>query len=90
MCNGVLIYVDDPTCLEEFVRVTKPGGVCVIMFRHDGYPDYEAKDMALRAAGKWELIHKSPDMRNFDTVEYDSDQDVWFNQWVFRVLETSA
>jgi hypothetical protein len=29
-------------------------------------------------------------MRNFDTVEYDSDQDVWFNQWVFRVLETSA
>ena len=90
MCNGVLIYVDDPNCLEEFVRVTKPGGVCVIMFRHDGYPDYEAKDMALRAAGKWELIHKSPDMRNFDTVEYDSDQDVWFNQWVFRVLETSA
>merc|ERR1712216_639848 len=31
MCNGVLIYVDDPNCLDEFVRVMKPGGICVIM-----------------------------------------------------------
>mmetsp|Transcript_17438 Transcript_17438/g.37870 ORF Transcript_17438/g.37870 Transcript_17438/m.37870 type:complete len:291 (-) Transcript_17438:92-964(-) len=90
MCNGVLIYVDDSTCLYEFVRVTKPGGICVIMFRHDGYPDYEATDKELRAAGKWELIHKTPDMRNFDNMEYDRDEDVWFNQWVFRVLEQSA
>ena len=25
---------DDPHCLDEFVRVMKPGGICVIMFRH--------------------------------------------------------
>lgn len=44
MCNGVLIYVDDPSCLDEFVRVTKIGGYCVLMFRHDGYPTYAEKD----------------------------------------------
>jgi ubiquinone/menaquinone biosynthesis C-methylase UbiE len=92
MCNGVLIYVDDPDCLDEFVRVTKPGGICVIMFRHDGYPDYEAKDMQLRREGKWELVHKTPDQRNFDNMEFgeNNEEDVIFNQWVFRVLENSA
>lgn len=92
MCNGVLIYVDDPNCLDEFVRVMKPGGICVIMFRHDGYTDeYKAKDEALRAAGKWELIHKTPDMRNFNNMEFgeNNEDDVIFNQWVFRVLEES-
>ena len=91
MCNGVLIYVDDPNCLDEFVRVMKPGGICVIMFRHDGYPDYEAKDKELRAAGKWELVHKTPDQRNFEKMEFgeDNQEDVLFNQWVFRVLEES-
>ena len=92
MCNGVLIYVDDPNCLDEFVRVMKPGGICVIMFRHDGYPDYEAKDMQLRREGKWELVHKTPDQRNFDNMEFgeNNEEDVIFNQWVFRVLEKSA
>ena len=92
MCNGVLIYVDDPNCLDEFVRVMKPGGICVIMFRHDGYPDYEAKDMQLRREGKWELVHKTPDQRNFDNMEFgeNNEEDVVFNQWVFRVLEKSA
>ena len=92
MCNGVLIYVDDPDCLDEFVRVMKPGGICVIMFRHDGYPDYEAKDMQLRREGKWELVHKTPDQRNFDNMEFgeNNEEDVIFNQWVFRVLENSA
>ena len=92
MCNGVLIYVDDPNCLDEFVRVMKPGGICVIMFRHDGYPDYEAKDLSLRRLGKWELVHKTPDQRNFNNMEFgeNNEEDVIFNQWVFRVLENSA
>ena len=91
MCNGVLIYVDDPECLEEFVRVMKPGGICVIMFRHDGYPDYKKKDEELRAAGKWELVHKTKDMRNFNNMEFgeNNDEDVIFNQWVYRVLVNS-
>lgn len=91
MCNGVLIYVDDPDCLDEFVRVMKPGGICVIMFRHDGYPNYEKKDAELRAAGKWELIHKTPDSRNFNNMEFgeNKEDDVIFNQWVYRVLEES-
>lgn len=91
MCNGVLIYVDDPECLDEFVRVMKPGGICVIMFRHDGYPDYKKKDEELRAAGKWELVHKTPDSRNFKNMEFgeNNEDDVIFNQWVYRVLEES-
>jgi len=91
MCNGVLIYVDDPNCLDEFVRVMKPGGICVIMFRHDGYPQYREKDEALRAAGKWELVHKTPDSRNFDNLAFgdNTEDDVIFNQWVYRVLEHS-
>lgn len=90
MCNGVLIYVDDPSCLDEFIRVMKPGGICVIMFRHDGYPVYEEKDLELRAAGKWELVHKTPDTHNFNNLESGAEDDVIFNQWVFRVLENSA
>eukprot|EP00930_Biecheleria_cincta_P093445 TRINITY_DN83825_c0_g1_i1.p1 TRINITY_DN83825_c0_g1~~TRINITY_DN83825_c0_g1_i1.p1 ORF type:complete len:210 (-),score=45.08 TRINITY_DN83825_c0_g1_i1:229-858(-) len=91
MCNGVLIYVDDPECLEEFVRITKPGGICVIMFRHDGYPMYEKKDMELRARGAWELLHKTGDARNFQSIDFgeNPEDDVIFNQWVFRVLEKS-
>lgn len=90
MCNGVLIYVNDPNCLEEFVRVVKPGGFCVIMFRHDGYPSFEKKDLDMRAAGKWELVHKTPDMRNFACMEFDAKTDIIFNQWVYRILEDSA
>jgi len=89
MCNGVLIHVDDPECLEEFVRITKPGGICVIMFRHDGYPLYEKKNIELCARGAWELVHKSPDESNFTCVDFaeKSQDDIIFNQWVFRVLE---
>jgi ubiquinone/menaquinone biosynthesis C-methylase UbiE len=92
MCNGVLIYVDDSNCLDEFVRVVKPGGICVIMFRHDGYPGYAAKVEQLREQGKWELVHKTPDQRNFVNMEFgeNNEEDVIFNQHVFRVLEKSA
>mmetsp|Transcript_12277 Transcript_12277/g.44766 ORF Transcript_12277/g.44766 Transcript_12277/m.44766 type:complete len:230 (-) Transcript_12277:1606-2295(-) len=85
VCNGVLIYVSDPANLDEFVRVTKPGGHCVIMFRHDGYTEaYKAKDAALRAAGKWELISKTDDRVNFEALK--DTNPIYFNIWTYKVL----
>ena len=85
ICNGVLIYVSDPSNLDEFVRVTKPGGFCVIMFRHDGCTEaYKAKDEALRAAGKWELVTKTEDKINFKALE--DTNPIYFNIWTYKVL----
>merc|ERR1719217_1762638 len=72
VCSGVLIYVNEPDVLEEFVRVTKKGGHCCIMFREDGYSTYEEKDEQLQAAGKWKLISKSAPERNFPSAPADS------------------
>eukprot|EP01024_Parvocaulis_polyphysoides_P061057 TRINITY_DN6723_c0_g3_i1.p1 TRINITY_DN6723_c0_g3~~TRINITY_DN6723_c0_g3_i1.p1 ORF type:complete len:283 (-),score=53.58 TRINITY_DN6723_c0_g3_i1:421-1269(-) len=89
MCNGVLIYVDDPDCLDEFVRVTRVGGYVVLMFRHDGYPVFAEKDQSLRASGKWQLVNKSQDYRNFKTVSQDDpSSQVMFNIWTFQVLKS--
>jgi hypothetical protein len=37
-------------------------------------------------------VHKTPDQRNFNNMEFgeNNEEDVIFNQWVFRVLENSA
>eukprot|EP01025_Chloroclados_australasicus_P056014 TRINITY_DN6881_c0_g1_i4.p1 TRINITY_DN6881_c0_g1~~TRINITY_DN6881_c0_g1_i4.p1 ORF type:complete len:717 (+),score=45.89 TRINITY_DN6881_c0_g1_i4:189-2339(+) len=88
MCNGVLIYVDDPDCLDEFVRVTRVGGHVVLMFRHDGYPVFAEKDQSLRANGKWQLVSKTQDYRNFISVsKNDPSSQVIFNIWTFQVLK---
>merc|ERR1719446_706628 len=65
VCSGVLIYVNEPDVLEEFVRVTKKGGHCCIMFRTDGYPVFEGKDKQMRAEGRWRLVTKSAPVMNF-------------------------
>merc|ERR1712226_245136 len=83
-CNGVLIYVDEVNCLDEFLRVTKQGGHICLMFRHDGYPTYQAKVEALIAAGKWELAHKSDSLRNFSATESEDAAAVMYNIWAFR------
>jgi hypothetical protein len=41
-----------------------------------GYPEYQKKDEELRAAGKWELVHKTPDSRNFDNMEFGENNEV--------------
>jgi len=83
-CNGVLIYVENVDCLEEIVRVTKPGGHMCLMFRHDGYLTYQAKVEKLTADGKWELVHKTDSEANFTKAESKSASSVMFNIWVFR------
>merc|ERR1711933_97028 len=43
VCNGVLVYVKDSDCLDEFVRVTKPGGHCLLMLRKDSLDQFGSK-----------------------------------------------
>eukprot|EP00192_Tetraselmis_astigmatica_P019185 CAMPEP_0117662720 /NCGR_PEP_ID=MMETSP0804-20121206/8201_1 /TAXON_ID=1074897 /ORGANISM="Tetraselmis astigmatica, Strain CCMP880" /LENGTH=227 /DNA_ID=CAMNT_0005469633 /DNA_START=222 /DNA_END=902 /DNA_ORIENTATION=- len=80
-CNGVLIYVEEVNCLDEFLRVTKCGGHICLMFRHDGYSAYEAKVEALIQSGKWELVHKSETRRNFETTRSEAASNVLYNIW---------
>jgi predicted TPR repeat methyltransferase len=55
LCNGVLIYVDDPTCLNEFLRVTKPGGTLYLMVREDGRATYWETMCAHEQSNAWRL-----------------------------------
>merc|ERR1712228_1005333 len=44
VCNGVLIYVkDNGECLDEFIRVTKSGGYCLLMLRGDALSEFSSK-----------------------------------------------
>lgn len=87
ICNGVLIYVEIPDILDEFVRVTKKGGHCCIMFRNDGYPVFEEKDMQIRADGRWRLVEKSEPAMNFPDAPMDSpSRDVLFSIYTYEVL----
>jgi len=83
-CNGVLIYVENTDCLDEFLRVTKKGGHMCIMFRHDGYKTYQAKVEKLIADGKWELVHKSESQANFGKAESKAAASIMYNIWTFR------
>ena len=71
-------------CLDEFIRVTRPGGHICLMFRHDGFPAYEAKVESLLASGKWEVARKSESMKNFSATESGAAADVMYNIWTFR------
>lgn len=71
-------------CLDEFIRVARPGGHICLMFRHDGYPAYQAKVESLMSLGKWELVHKSESMKNFSSTESNAAATVMYNIWTFR------
>merc|ERR1719409_218885 len=87
VCNGVLIYVNNPEVLDEFVRVTKKGGYCCIMFRDDGYPVYEERDNQMRAEGQWRLVSKTEPAMNFpNAAEGDPSYDVTFSNYTYEVL----
>merc|ERR1712087_549383 len=86
LCNGVLIYVRKPAVLEEFVRVTKKGGHCCIMFRDDGYPVYESYDKKLRSEGKWKLVSATAPSQNFESSPRGSPcSDVMFSIHTYKV-----
>eukprot|EP00485_Elphidium_margaritaceum_P021009 CAMPEP_0202711012 /NCGR_PEP_ID=MMETSP1385-20130828/22892_1 /ASSEMBLY_ACC=CAM_ASM_000861 /TAXON_ID=933848 /ORGANISM="Elphidium margaritaceum" /LENGTH=244 /DNA_ID=CAMNT_0049370659 /DNA_START=103 /DNA_END=834 /DNA_ORIENTATION=- len=55
VCNGVLVYVRDNIreCLDEFVRVTKPGRHCLLMLRQDCLHYFSPRIYELITEKKW-------------------------------------
>ncbi len=70
-------------CLDEFVRITKPGGHVIFNTRAETYPeqDLKAKVDALTVAGAWSLIDQSPIFRSYYFIEPDVTSQVY----VFKV-----
>lgn len=65
VCNGVIIYLDMPEVLDEFVRVTKPHGHILIMIREDQDQTWTAKREAMVASGQWKLSDVTNAFPNF-------------------------
>jgi len=59
VCIGTLTYLD-PTAgtLEEFVRVTKPGGLICYSNRTDKMKAFEEEEKRLEKEGKWKELTK--------------------------------
>jgi hydroxymethylglutaryl-CoA lyase len=56
-CVGTMTYVEpNGPCLDEFVRIVKPGGYIVYTNRTDRLKDFRAKETELRDDGKWKLL----------------------------------
>ena len=86
ICNGVFIYLKNAAVLDEFARTCKPGGKCVLMFRHDVLPAFEEKRDAMQTLGKWRLLEKTPTMDNFPGLTAGGLEPTLFNVFVYEVL----
>mmetsp|Transcript_8723 Transcript_8723/g.27423 ORF Transcript_8723/g.27423 Transcript_8723/m.27423 type:complete len:756 (-) Transcript_8723:508-2775(-) len=85
-CNGVLIYVaPDPAVLAEFVRVVKPAGHVVLMFRDDNVADWQPHIDALERDRKWKLVEVSDSRDNFPGSPA-ADARITYRIYVFEVL----
>ena len=73
-----------PHCLDEFVRITKPGGFVIFNTRAETYPQQELKGKVeeLTDSGSWELVDRSPVFRSYYFIEPDVTSQVY----VFRVV----
>lgn len=71
------------SCLEEFIRVTRPGGHVVLNVRPETYTEQglKARIEALSAEGKWQEIDRSPIFRPYLISEPDLGAQIF----VFRV-----
>ncbi len=72
-----------PKCMDEFVRITKPGGHVIFNTRAETYPEQELKRKvdALSDAGAWELVDQSPIFRSYYLIEPEVTSQVY----VFKI-----
>ena len=68
-----------PKCMDEFVRITQPGGHIIFNTRAETYPEQELKkkDDGLTQAGAWELVDQSPVFRSYYLIEPDVTSQVY-------------
>ena len=73
-------------CLNEMVRVTKPGGHILYSLRTDAYESmgFEGIVKGLDADGKWQLLEKKGH-QSFPNKDQE-DQEVVHDIWVYQVL----
>ena len=86
LCNGVVVYLQDTNVLDEFVRVTKPGGHCIIMFRLDSEEKqpWAAKRNAIEASGQWKVVWDTPVRDNFPTYSQKGNPPSWYHVLVYQ------
>ncbi len=72
-----------PSCMDEFVRITRPGGHIIFNTRAETYGEQELKQKvdALTKAGAWELVDQSPVFCSYYFIEPDVTSQVY----VFKV-----
>jgi SAM-dependent methyltransferase len=80
---GVLTTGHAPAdCLDELVRITRPGGHVIFTLRSDQIPPgYEDKIAELENAGRWELLERGDEFQALPTGE----PEVLVRVWAFRV-----
>ena len=89
VCNGVLVYVKDniEECLNEFIRVTKPGGHCLLMLRHDCLNEFSHSIYQLITDKKWEIAEITDTRYNFKAkIQNKNKYFVPYNHHIFQVL----
>jgi MFS family permease len=81
---GVLTAGHAPaTCLDELVRITRPGGHVIFTLRSDQrLPGYDEKIAELSNAGRWETVERGDEFQALPTGE----PNVLVRVWAFRVL----
>ena len=81
---GVLTAGHAPAiCLDELVRITRPGGHVIFTLRSDQrLPGYDEKMAELSDAGRWETVERGGRVPGAPTGE----PDVLVRVWAFRVL----
>lgn len=85
ICVGTLTIGHAPVnSLDEFVRVTKPGGFVVFSMRPDHYErgGFKAKQDELEAQGKWKLLERGEQFQPFPIGE----PEMWYEIWTYEVL----
>ena len=72
-----------PSCMDEFIRITRPGGHIIFNTRAETYPEQKLKQKvdALSESGAWELADQSPVFRSYYFIEPDVTSQVY----VFKV-----
>jgi hypothetical protein len=80
---GVLTTGHAPaTCLDELVRITRPGGHVIFTLRSDQVPPgYEQKIVELEQSGRWQLLERGDEFQALPTGE----PEVLVRVWTFRV-----
>ena len=85
LASGVLTTGHAPaTCLDELVRITRPGGHVIFTLRSDagGPPGFEEKMSDLAHASRWELVERGDEFQAMPIGE----PNVLLRVWAFRII----